>query len=226
MTSVTQQLKRISSALPLRTQQKLKRAHFARQIRSGRFVSPEPEYQQRGKWVQSGDWAIDVGANVGHYTIPLSRLVGARGRVLAFEPVPETFELLTANIAAAGLRNVSLFNAAVSDHSATATMSIPKFQSGLTNYYRAALTLAADDWSVLTLSVDSVLPPQPVALIKIDVEGHELQALTGMQKLLARDHPRLIIEGSSDAVERFLSDLGYSRIELPQSPNRVFSAQM
>lgn len=220
-----QPLKRLSSALPLRTQQRLKRAHFAHQIRSGAFASPEPEFKELGGWVHAGDWVVDVGANVGHYTAALSRLVGAGGRVLAFEPVPETFELLTANMAVVGLRNVSLFNAAVSDRTATAAMSLPRLHSGLTNYYRAALTSSADDWSVLTLAIDNVPPPKPVTLIKMDVEGHELRALMGMRKLLERDHPRLIIEGSSDEVERFLGEIGYGYTELPDSPNRVFSAR-
>ena len=211
-------LKRLSSALPLRTQQGLKRFHFAHQIRAGRFATAEPEYARLGEWVAAGDWVIDVGANVGHYTARLSQLVGPTGRVLAFEPVPETFELLAANMAVAGARNVSLFNVAASTRIGVAGVSLPHFSSGLTNYYMAGITLGDGEFKVLTLPLDSVMPSARIASVKIDVEGHDLQAL------LQRDLPRLIVEGTSPEVETFLRDLGYTFTELPGSPNRLFSA--
>lgn len=215
-------LKRISSLLPLRLQQSLKRMHFERQVRAGRFATSEPEYARLGEWVRSGDWVIDVGANVGHYAVRLSQLVGASGRVLAFEPVPETFELLASDIAATGARNVSLFNVAVSARIGAAGISLPRFATGLTNYYMAGLTESGGAFEVLTVPLDVLMPPQRVSLVKLDVEGHELQALLGMRKLLLRDHPRLIVEGRSDEVATLLRDLGYQFFELDGSPNRVF----
>ena len=211
-------LKRLSSALPLRTQQGLKRFHFAHQNRSGRFATAEPEYARLGEWVAAGDWVIDVGANVGHYTARLSQLVGPTGRVLAFEPVPETFELLAANMAVAGARNVSLFSAAASTQISLAGMRLPQFSSGLTDDDMASITLGDGEFKVLTLPLDSVMPSAHIALVKIDVQGHDLQAL------LQRDLPRLIVEGTSPEVETFLRDLGYTFTELPGSPNRLFSA--
>ncbi len=216
-------LKRLSSKLPLRAQQALRRLQFGHQIRSGRFQTSEPEYARLGEWVAAGDWVIDVGANVGHYTAQLSRLVGVTGRVLAFEPVPETFELLAANMAAVGARNVTLFNVAASAQIGAIGMTLPKFSSGLTNYYRAGITSDDSELKILTLSLDSVMPPARVTLIKIDVEGHELQALKGMRELLRRDLPRLIVEDVSKEVETFLKSLGYAFTYHPGSPNRVFS---
>lgn len=49
-----------------------------------------------------GDWALDIGANVGHYTKRMSDLAGPEGRVIAFEPVPDTFAVLCANAQARG----------------------------------------------------------------------------------------------------------------------------
>lgn len=215
-------LKRLSSMLPLRIQQKLKRLHFARQIHSGRFTTSEPEYAHLEEWVTSGDWVIDVGANVGHYTVQLSRLAGPSGRVLAFEPVRDTFELLAHIVSITEASNVSLFNVAASYQIGIAGMSAPQFASGLTNYYMAHLTRGDTEFNVLTIPIDSLIPPKRVTLIKIDVEGHELQALRGMQALLQRDAPRLIVEGRSMEVESFLIGLGYQFIELKGSPNRVF----
>ena len=217
-------LKSLSSRLPLRTQQKLKRWHFAHQLRNERFITWEPEYGRLDDWVAPGDWVIDVGANVGHYAVRLSRLVGPSGRVMAFEPVPETFEILASLISAAGAHNVSLFNIAASTEIAVAGVSLPRFASGLTNYYMASLTPGGGEFNVLTLPLDSLMPPKRVSLVKIDVEGHELQALKGMQALLRRDRPRLIVEGGSADVATFLTDLGYRFFELAGSPNRVFES--
>jgi FkbM family methyltransferase len=215
-------LKKIFSKLPRRVQQEMKRLHFRHQARVGTLDAGEPEYDRLAEWITDGDWVVDVGANVGHYTVRLSQLVGARGRVIAFEPVLDTFELLASNVAAAGARNVSLFNTAVSAQTAAMGMAMPRFDSGLKNYYMAALTPKDSEFQVLTMTLDSIDLPTRVALVKIDVEGHELQALQGMQSLLRRDHPRLIIEGVSDEVHALLNGLNYDFLQLPGSPNRVF----
>jgi FkbM family methyltransferase len=222
-------MKSVASRFPRQLQQELKRVHFWRQLRSGTFATAEPEYAQLGDWIKAGDWVIDVGANVGHYTVRLSELVGDAGRVLAFEPVPDTFELLAANLAYVGAHNVSLFNVALSDDTAVMALSVPLFSSGLANFYCAGLT-STSPWpynprtafDVFTVALDTLTLPKPVTLIKLDVEGHELQALRGMARLLCRDRPRLIVENATDEICTFLRDLDYESLQLPESPNRVF----
>lgn len=214
----------IVSRFPSRFQQALKRHHFGRQIRRGRFDSPEPEFARLDHWVGAGDCALDIGANVGHYTARLSHLVGPQGRVIAFEPIPASFELLAANMARIGASNVTLLNAAASAESAWLTMRIPKQAGGADNYYMAHVTGRGDGIRVLGLALDSLALPRPVRLIKVDVEGHELSAIGGMRKLLLRDKPVLIVEGRSAAVTDTLTDLGYGTRELPGSPNRIFEA--
>jgi len=215
---------RAVSRLPRRTQQSLRRWHYARQIRRGAFRQDEPEFPLLRDWVASGDWVLDVGANVGRYTIELSGLVGSTGRVLSFEPVPDTFEMLVANVSLLPRDNVSLFNVAASATTAAVAMGIPTLQSGLRNYYEAGITSDGGDVRVLSMAVDALALPQ-IRLIKIDVEGHELQALRGMHQLLTRDHPRLIVEGASSDVAAFLRNLGYTFVNLPRSPNRVFTVE-
>jgi FkbM family methyltransferase len=224
-------MKRLASRLPRRVQQDLKRLRFRRQIRAGKFLTSEPEFARLGEWIGEGDWVIDVGANIGHYTLRMAELVGRAGRVLAFEPVPETFELLTANISAAGARNVSLFNVAASATAAVASFAMPRFESGLLNYYMAGLTsttkVACDpdtEFDVLTIALDDLVLPKRVALVKIDVEGHELNVLEGMEALLRREHPLLVVEDPTPAVCEFLRACSYDSLQLPGSPNRIFRA--
>ena len=63
-----------------------------------RFVSDEPEFAVLDQYVRPGDWVVDVGVKIGHYTKRLSDLVGLNRRVLAFEAMPVTFSILAANV--------------------------------------------------------------------------------------------------------------------------------
>lgn len=218
-------LKRLAAALPASWQNDLKRAYFRRQIKKDLFTTSEPEYKNLHAFIAPGDWVIDVGANIGHYTKRLSELVGAGGRVIAVEPVPETFALLSSNVQHFTFKNVTLFNVAVSDKCEVVGMDIPSFETGLRNFYGAGVTAVGSglsDLRVMTLRLDSLEIPNRIALAKIDVEGHELAVLRGMVELLRRDHPTLIVETSSDEVIGLVTGLGYDTEQLAGSPNRLF----
>ena len=217
-------LRRLVGRLPLRYQQELKRLHFARLIRNGSFDSEshDVEYDRLHEWVRRGDWVIDVGANIGIYTAKLSEIVEASGRVFALEPMPEMFELLAANMARCPLRNITLLNVAASDEIALRGMTVPKLESGLASYPLAHLTDDDGEVAVMCLPLEMLCLPKRIALIKIDVEGHELRAIKGMKNLLARDHPVLIVEGPSDEVVSYLETFGYSFEHAVGSPNWVF----
>lgn len=219
-------LKWIAATLPPLWQIELKRIHYRRQIRRGNFVTPEPEYAILPSLISAGDWVIDVGANVGHYTTRFSELVGTTGRVIAFEPVPETFALLAANLQALSKANVTLINAAVSDKTNLVGMSIPVFDNGLRNFYQAHLSNSPDSGlQVLTLSLESLNINDKIALIKIDAEGHEAGVLRGMHEILLRDKPTLIVETGSREVEDGIETLGYTPQRLDRSPNILFRAK-
>lgn len=218
-------VKSLAGRLPLQWQQGLKRLYFRRQIKAKRFNPGEPEYDLLGDWVSPGDWVIDIGANVGHYTVSLSGLVGEKGRVLAMEPIPDTFELLAANVAATGTKNVTLLNVAASDKVFVAGMEIPVWATGAANYYQAHISSKPSSTMVLCLPVDCLRLPQRVKLVKIDAEGHELSVLKGMRELLERDHPVVIVENNDEAVTHYLTPYGYQSRRLPESPNLVFKIQ-
>lgn len=217
-------LGRVAARLPKHWRTVLKRIHFRRRIRRGTFVSDEPEFSMLSRVVASGDWVVDVGANVGFYTKRLAELVGPEGRVLAFEPVPETFVLLTDNLETCRLSNVTLFNAAVSETTRLVGMSIPEYSdTSQPNYYQAHVTSLADsELRIFTVSLDSIQIPTTVRLIKIDAEGHEYSVLKGMRKTLLRDRPILIVEAPHTEARKLVESLGYVGTTLPGSPNVVF----
>lgn len=212
----------VLARLPVGMQFELRRFNFSRQIRAGHFLPEEPEVAEVADHLRAGDWVIDVGANVGHYTCFMSKRVGDSGRVLAFEPLPMSFALLAANVRAAGARNVTLFNLALSSATSTASMTVPSYEhSHLSNYYQARIC-AGGEHPVLCLALDSIPIPRPVRLVKIDAEGHDLQVLVGMESLLRRDRPLLIVEASlSGPVATWLGERGYLLRKSAGSPNIV-----
>lgn len=224
--TIKQTLKSAVSHLPAHWQSELKRIHFGREIRKGRFRTDELEYAILSEWVSPGDWVLDIGANIGHYTSRLSELVGASGRVIAFEPIPETFELLAANIAKFQLRNVTLVNMAASDGANIVQMSIPKFVTGLNNYYMAHITDDDSGLQIMTLPIDNLAIGHPVSFAKIDAEGHELQVIKGMHTLIKRDFPVLVVEDNSPMLQEYLGQLGYDSRTMNSSSNRIFERKM
>lgn len=217
--------KRLIALLPASWQEELKRVHYRRQVARGAFVSDEPEFALLDRFLSRGDWVIDIGANVGHYTCRFSDLVGPTGRVVAMEPVPETFALLAANARWFRWRNVTLVNAAASDKAAVGSMVVPRFETGLKNFYQAQLTAKSesdDGLGVFCLPLDGLQIPGPVRLIKVDAEGHEPQVLRGAMSLIRASRPTLIIEGRAPEVHETLATAGYRAEVLVGSPNTLF----
>jgi FkbM family methyltransferase len=218
MGAVITVLKRFAAHLPPGAQYELRRLFFRRQIRHGGFFTDEKEYVLLDRYLGAGDWALDIGANVGHYTMRMAELVGASGRVIAVEPVPETFALLAANARLFAHANVSLINVAASDRTASVAMEIPPSAEGLKNYYQAHLVPGTAGLSILSLQIDALALPR-IKLVKIDAEGHEMFVLRGMRRLLERDHPVLIVETGSAETTEFLNSFHYFSQRLPGSSN-------
>jgi len=212
-------IKRLAALLPEPVLQTLRRWWYRHHIKRGNFMTDEPEFSRLDEWIAPGDWVIDVGANVGIYTRRMSELVGSTGRVIAFEPVPSTFELLASNTSDLG--NVTLIQAAVAAESCVVQMDMPAFESGLRNHYQARIT-ADGDISAVGFVLRELNTPPP-ALVKIDAEGHDAHVIAGLasQPLV----PVLIVEDNSDETVRLLHDLGYESERVAGSPNTIWRAE-
>jgi len=204
-------LKRLASWLPAGAYRSLRRGYVRWRFRQGRFGSQEYEYHILDQLVRPKDWVLDIGANFGVYTARFSQLVGSEGRVIAMEPVHQTFDILNALVQELPLRNVTLLNVACFEKSCVLPLRIPPGNFGMENLYESALDSNAAGPLALCLSVDALQLPERVAVAKIDVEGAELQVLRGMTATLARDRPILIVEWSPgmEKIVEFLEPFGY-----------------
>jgi FkbM family methyltransferase len=136
-----------------------------------------------GKLVEPGMQILDVGANIGLYTLLLARLTGDAGRVFAFEPEPNLFSALCESCSANQAVNVTPFQCAASDANGRATFQRAMFNSG--DNRLGDSKPGAQSIEVEVARLDEVLPGQTVQFIKLDVQGHEVAALNGMQQVLA-----------------------------------------
>jgi FkbM family methyltransferase len=199
---------------------------YARLLRVLRRGSPEKHACLA--LIPSGGTVLDIGANEGYFTLLFSDLVGSRGIVHAFEPVPPTFERLAARVKTqACFDNVKLYANAVSSSAGEVTIQMPGVDSGqasLVAHESGSWKTGANvsSWRVKAVRLDDHPATRvPVDFVKCDIEGAELPALTGMSAALKRFQPLLLAEVFADwtrgfgyePVElfRFLSATGYDR---------------
>jgi FkbM family methyltransferase len=181
-----------------------------------------------------GMTVIDLGANVGQYTLLAARAVGATGRVHALEPIPANFDLLAAHVRANGFADrVVLDRSAAWSHPDTLTLYLDRQDAAdnKTDYTVGVRDDPADVLRVAAVSVDDYLAAAGETradLVKLDIEGAELFALRGMAKLLAAHRPVLLLEVNRpnceaagyapEAIADFLRGHGYRFWEIRGSP--------
>jgi FkbM family methyltransferase len=168
---------------------------------------------------------IDIGAHMGMYTLTASKLVGESGIVVALEPSTREFQRLTFHVTLNDLRNVRCLQVAASSACGEAALKIAwEWNSGhntFGEFFNPAVEMTREE-RVPMQTVDALVAAQRlqrVDVIKIDVEGHELQVLAGTVETLTRFRPRVLIEvceetlrrqgASAEAVLGFLTKHGY-----------------
>lgn len=160
-----------------------------------------------------GDTAIDIGANLGVFTLVMSKSVGPTGRVLAFEPQPSIFDLLQQNLALNKAANVEPHMRAlssrvgeafieVSDLAVEKNMGNAVLRAQASDSNIPVTTVRLDDWQISSCR-----------LIKIDVEGHEADVLNGSIETIERCRPWISTEMDREPVSytwfEQMKEMGY-----------------
>ncbi|MEJ7797007.1 MAG: FkbM family methyltransferase [Solirubrobacteraceae bacterium] len=175
----------------------------------------EPPVQEALRRLLSpGDVFYDIGANVGFFTLLGARLVGPSGRVVAFEPLPWCARAVARNIQLNGFEHAQIRAEAVADADGSARLLVvgEASWSHLESTGRHADVRAEIDVAVValdTLVAAGAIPPPDV--LKIDVEGAELQAIEGARETIARHRPAIVCElhDSNEAFVALMDELGY-----------------
>jgi FkbM family methyltransferase len=188
-------------------------------------IAEPPVQRVLKQCLQPGDVFYDVGANVGFFTLLGARRVGPQGHVYAIEPVPEIAAAARRNAALNGMAHVTVREAVVGARvGAGELLFSPEPTCG-----KLASTGARPDTvgslAVPMVSLDHLVLEErlpPPALVKIDVEGAELEVLSGMRATVAAHAPLVLCElhETNRPVAAALSEWGYWQltVEAPETP--------
>ena len=162
------------------------------------YGSYEPEettlFQQN---VLPGMVVVDAGANIGVYTLLAARATGAAGRVIAFEPDPHTFEILSENVSRNDLSNVVLVNGALASEPGTMSLYRVPGHPALASLSSSNARSSSERVEVEVTTLDSALADlgiERVDVMKLDTQGAEIDILRGARETIERARPTMFVE--------------------------------
>lgn len=148
--------------------------------------------------VRPDSTVIDIGANIGVYALTFAKLAST-GRVIAFEPDPDNFNRLQENVALNSPSNLVVKNVGIgATEQVHRLYRVVESNSGMNRIFKD--TVLEESFPFSEISVRPLLDALQdtdtarVELIKVDVEGFELEVLRGCERIIDRDHPDLFIE--------------------------------
>jgi len=161
---------------------------------------------------------LDIGASFGFLTMVWSKTIASQGYIYSFEPHPFLFDNLNKNIIDNDVSNIcSPFQFLVGDNNCIETLKLMGFTS---NKYALSGKTVSEEIQVKQVTIDDFIGFQKIQridLIKIDVDGSELQVLKGMREILKMQSPLLIVETSQPAVVQWLKAEGYIEQETTEN---------
>jgi FkbM family methyltransferase len=195
--------------------------HAARFIIRGlkaRFRDEKAELSAIRNHVSLSDTVCDIGANKGSFTFWLARWCRA-GRVIAFEPQRDLANQLAADCKALRFSNVKVETVGVDSATGSKTLSIPTGHAPCASIKPSGVLFDnASTVSIPVVTLDDYFPEsEKVSLLKIDVEGAELDVLRGAERILKTSAPLLVFEcenrhfetGGVNDVFEYLTSIGY-----------------
>lgn len=144
--------------------------------------------------IKLGDTVFDIGGDAGYYTVIFAKLTGSSGKVVVFEPIPKAQERIMENVRLNGFTNVEMVDLALGSNPGSFVLERP-FQDSRINLNKREP--GPEDILVKVVRFDALAAERSLPkadLIKIDVEGAELEILKGMEDYVSANHPTFVIE--------------------------------
>jgi FkbM family methyltransferase len=161
------------------------------------LILDEGPYERRGVSLNPGDVVLDVGANLGFFSFYAAKKIGEKGKVYAFEPIPDVLQVLQNSIPYNGSAKTSIVPCpyAIGEKNAEVMFNFSPTNFGGASVYAKAGS-SSRDIAVQQVTIDSFANErnlQKVDFIKMDIEGMERNALRGATEILKKYKPRLAI---------------------------------
>lgn len=155
--------------------------------------------------IKEGDVVLNIGANIGYYTLMLAERVGKTGKVYAFEPAPDNFRLLKKNAEVNNYSNIVPINKAVSDKTGVTRLHLDDYNQGNHGIYKNGTTENSVEVGVVRLD-DFLKNEKKIDFILMDAQGAELGIFRGMKNLLKKNKKIKIITEFSPLHLEMLGD--------------------
>lgn len=191
------------------------------------------------RFLKPGGIFYDIGSNIGFFALIAARLVGPSGKVVAVEPVPRNAETIRRNVARNGFSNVQVLEIALGSGAGMAELHVTRHPGGATLSTTDIPPDATGTIMVQVATLDELALTEKLGrpqLIKVDVEGTELDVLMGMTRTLAEFRPAVLfeidapnaemLEAKSSPIRGFLEDRRYRIHPLENSyPNMAWEVR-
>jgi len=183
------------------------------------------------KEIKKGDVVLDIGANIGYYTLIFAKLVGEEGKVFAFEPDPTNFSLLKKNVELNGYKNVVLVQKAVSNKTGKIRLYLSKDNRADHRIYNSGDGRQSIESEATRLDDYFKNYDGKIAFIKMDIQGAEGGALQGMFNLLKKNNVKIAMEFCPIGLKRFgmepeeclklLTESGFTLYEIAEREKKI-----
>ena len=187
-------------------------------VKMGFLKKKYPELFFLNEIIKPNDICIDIGANVGYYSIFLSKIIGESGKVLAVEPIPLFAEIWNKNVKRSKIKNLEMYNCALGGTEEIVKMGIPEV-NGVLHHGMTKIVSTKEEKYIEYFDVEMKVPDniflnlEKLDFIKCDVEGYESEVFSNMKETIRKFNPIIQSELSGNKnrlkVISLLKELGY-----------------
>jgi len=200
-------------------------------LKKDKLTSKEREFSILKYLIKKNSNVIDVGANIGRYTFRLAKIVGPKGKVYSFEPMPRSSLILNFLIFLYDVKNIIFFSTALGNKTEKILMKESYtfqnedfiFDTNTQSQIVKENNKLINSYFRYSLKIDDIKIIDKISFIKIDTENFEYEVLYGAKKLIKKNKPVILMENNSKKAINFLKKFHYIEKEIfKNSRNKIY----